>query len=93
MTVLLGEKTTPDILWASIEYLNASKEPVRSPVPYLSKCILGGLINGFLEYKKSKKTKEELDETNGNSSFDVDDFFYAALRKSMGEDFDFDALK
>ena len=48
---LLCAKVTPDILVASVEFLNASKEPIRSPVAYLSKCILGGLVNGFLSYK------------------------------------------
>ena len=48
---LLCAKVTPDIFVASVEFLNASKEPIRSPVAYLSKCILGGLVNGFLSYK------------------------------------------
>ncbi len=87
--VMLKEKITPDVLASSVEFLNASKEPVRSPVPYLATCILGGLVNGFYAHKKSEKAKENLDGMNGRSSFDVDEFFAAALRHSMGEDFKF----
>ena len=87
--VMLKEKITPDILASSVEFLNASKEPVRSPVPYLATCILGGLVNGFYAHKKSEKAKENLDGMNGRSSFEVNDFFAAALRRSYGEDFKF----
>ena len=76
-------------MYASIEFLNASKEPIRSPVAYLGKCILGGLVNGFLEFKRSEKRKDDLDGMNGRSSFDTDDFFAAALRNSYGDDFKF----
>ena len=86
---LLCTKTTPDILASSVEFMKASKEPIRSPVAYLGKCILGGLVNGFLEFKRSEKPKDELDGMNGNSSFDTDDFFAAALRNSYGDDFKF----
>lgn len=86
---LLCTKTTPDILVASVEFLNASKEPVRSPVAYLGKCILGGLVNGFLKFKSSENAKETPDETNSNSSFDFDDFFAAAMRNTYGDDFKF----
>ena len=86
---LLCAKVTPDILVASVEFLNVSKEPIRSPVAYLSKCILGGLVNGFLEFKRSEKSKDELDGMNGNPSFDADDFFAAAMRNSYGDFFKF----
>ena len=86
---LLCTKTTPDILASSVEFMKASKEPIRSPVAYLGKCILGGVVNGFLEFKRSEKPKDELDGMNGNSSFDTDDFFAAALRNSYGDDFKF----
>ena len=86
---LLCTKTTPDILASSVEFMKASKEPIRSPVAYLGKFILGGVVNGFLEFKRSEKPKDELDGMNGNSSFDTDDFFAAALRNSYGDDFKF----
>ena len=86
---LLCTKITPDILAASVEFLDASKEPIRAPVAYLSKCILGGLVNGFLEFKRSEKSKDELDGMNGNPSFDVNDFFAAAMRNSYENDFKF----
>ena len=89
LRAMLKEKITPDILASSVEFLNASKEPVRSPVAYLGKCILGGLVNGFLEFKKVKNETEEFDGMNGRSSFEVNDFFAAAMRRSYGEDFKF----
>ena len=125
---LLVTKTTPDVLMASVEFLGASKEPVRSPVAYLGKCILGVLVNGIIAPKGAtkvvggestgagekatnageivngkstdiknpseqpagaKKSGECLDGMNGRSSFDVDDFFSAAMRNSYGDDFKF----
>lgn len=86
---MLREKTTPDILAASVKFLGASKEQIRSPVAYLGKCILGGLVNGFLKFKKKEKTKDELDGMDGRSSFNTDDFFAAAMRSSYGDDFKF----
>ena len=99
LRALLGEKTTPEILVASVEFLSASKEPVRSPVAYLGKCILGGIVNGFLEYKKpqnvyaksdisSPKKPMSTEVYNGESTFDVNDFFSAAMRGTYGGDFE-----
>ncbi len=96
---LLCDKCTPEILASSVEFLLASKEPVRSPVAYLGKCILGGVVKGFLKYKKidakenavsdmtEKSTSSAVDSEE--SSFDVNDFFTAAMRNTYGEDFKF----
>ena len=92
---LLASKTNPDILHACVEFLSASKEPVRSPVAYLGKCILGGLVNGISSSKSAnsdvpdapKKHPENLDGMNGNPSFDVDDFFTAAMKNMYGDNF------
>lgn len=79
---LLCDKITPDILASSMKYLDMSSEPIRSPVAYLGKCILGGLVNGFLEYKKSEKSRDKVDGMNEKSSFDLNEFFELALKKS-----------
>ena len=92
---LLIKNTTPDILRASVQFLEHSKEPIRSPVPYLAKCILGGLVNGFLEFKKPNDDAKNLfasaikppESTSNSSSFDVNDFFTQALKKTYGDDF------
>ena len=92
---LLIDKTTVDILCASVQFLEHSKEPIRSPVPYLAKCILGGLVNGFLEYKKPQDEAQNAfssvgqSEASGNdgSTFEVNDFFAQALKNTYGFDF------
>ena len=92
---LLASKTNPDILLACVEFLSASKEPVRSPVAYLGKCILGGLVNGISSSKSAnsdvpdapQKRPENPDGMNGNPSFDVDDFFTAAMKNMYGDNF------
>ena len=71
---LLGKNTTPDLLCACIEHMNASKEPLRSPVAYLGKCILGALIKGIAPIKKKPQ--------DDGSTFDIEDFFAAALKRS-----------
>jgi hypothetical protein len=95
---LLGNKITPDLLACSIENLRASWTDVRSPVPYLAKCILGGLVNGIIKPKKaphsvindaSKHHDNILDETNNMSSFDINDLFSAALKNTYSNDFNF----
>ena len=86
---MLKDKTTPEILASSVEFLSASKEPIRSPVAYLGKCILGGLVNGTLQYKAPEKSANPPEETSDNTTFDIDDFFAAAMRKSYGDDFEF----
>lgn len=96
---LLCDKCTPEILASSVEFLLASKEPVRSPVAYLGKCILGGVVKGFSEYKvrepkgnNGPKTKKAIPPSavdSEESSFDVNDFFTAAMRSTYGEDFKF----
>ena len=64
----------PDLLCACIEHMNASKEPLRSPVAYLGKCILGALIKGIAPIKKKPQ--------DDGSTFDIEDFFAAALKRS-----------
>ena len=96
---LLCNKCTPEILVASVEFLLASKDPVRSPVAYLGKCILGGLVKGLPKYKKSEVTENTSPDASQNpmtsqvdsddSSFDVNDFFAAAMRGTYGDDFKF----
>ena len=86
---MLKDKTTPEILASSVEFLSNSKEPIRSPVAYLGKCILGGLVNGTLQYEALKKATAPPEETSDNTTFDIDDFFAAAMRKSYGDDFKF----
>ena len=95
LRAMLNNKLTPDILLASVEFLEHSAEPVRSPVPYLAKCILGGLVHGFLEYKKPnddgknpfEKTIKTPDNCCKSSTFEVDDFFTQALKNTYGDNF------
>ena len=94
LRALLCKNITPDILGYSMEFLSLSKEPIRSPVPYLAKCVLGGLVNGALHYKiRENEEKNPFDEAinppekNATaSSFDLDDFFAAAMRGTYGFD-------
>ena len=98
---LLGKNTTPDVLASSVESLSHPKEPVRSPVAYLAKCILGGLVNGTLQLP-AQKDEDKTDprsifsmtykppQNSGNaSSLDVNDFFAQALKNTYGDDFKF----
>ncbi len=83
---LLCDKITPEILARSMEYLRVAGTDVRSPVPYLAKCILGGLVNGFpesaLPIQSTQSTTPRENRSEVNSSFDINDFFSAALRNS-----------
>ena len=100
LRALMMNKTTADILAAAVVFLRAAGASVRSPVAYLSKCILGGLVTDGLSYKAKMKSeaahsvgrsapKEINDGADGQSSFDLDDFFSAALCKTYGNDFKF----
>ncbi len=123
---LISTKMTPKILASCIEDLRHSKAPVRMPVPYLAKCLLGGLLHpeisvpsGFVgwgdhadfgasasatssnEWENGQAqsggwgngqaqngewwNRERKDQGNQSSSFDIDEFFELALRKTYGE--------
>jgi hypothetical protein len=90
---LLCDKCTPEILVDSVAFLSASREPIRSPVAYLGKCILGGLINGFQKLEAppqpSSATPKQARFPSLESAFDVDDFFAAAMRNTYGDEFKF----
>lgn len=101
LRALLGKNTTPDVLASSVESLSHPKEPIRSPVAYLAKCILGGLVNGTLQLP-AQKDEDKTDprsifsmtlkppQNSGNaSSLDVNDFFAQALKNTYGDDFGF----
>ena len=97
LRAMLKDKVTPAILGASVEFLEHSKEPIRSPIPYLAKCILGGLVKGFLEYKKPNDDGKNPfasiikapESPSNSSSFAVNDFFAQALKNTYGDDFKF----
>ena len=90
---LLATGITPWGLNASVESFEHSKEPVRSPVAYLAKCIFGMLVNGerrtfskgdSAESTVSAKPKREESATSFGS-LEVDDFFAAALKRTYGD--------
>ena len=97
LRAMLKDKVSPAILGASVEFLEHSKEPIRSPIPYLAKCILGGLVKGFLEYKKPNDDGKNPfasiikapESPSNSSSFAVNDFFAQALKNTYGDDFKF----
>ena len=92
LRALLCMKLTPDALASCMEFLRHSKEPIRSPVPYLAKCILGSLVNGTLHFKSREiEAKNPFDDaiqvpekSTTASAFDIDDFFAAALNDTYG---------
>lgn len=88
---LLTEKLGASSLASCVEYLRHSGASVRSPVPYLAKCILGALTQGKTdlpsatagrENEGENKNMSAFGEAKNSSSFDVDDFFQAALERS-----------
>ena len=90
---MLCTKVTPDALAYSVEFLSHSKEPIRSPVPYLAKCLLGAIVKGALHLKQGQNDdgdpfaniiKPPENFNPSASSFDLDDFFYAALNDTYG---------
>ena len=60
----------------ALDYFTSTATSVRSPVPYLAKCI-------FSELTMPQENKWQ---SLNSSALDVNDFFAAALRKSYGED-------
>lgn len=82
---LMCERTAPDILEASVRFLEGSRSTVHSPVPYLGKCILGCLINGVFEYKQPDACQSPTQQTDDGKTFDLDDFFALALKRTYGD--------
>lgn len=92
LQTLLSTKLPPSVLARSVENLAHSKEPVRSPVAYLAKCIFALLIKG--EEPTTYKAEQDANGTQkakGEASLfslDVDDFFSTALRRTYGDAFE-----
>ena len=98
---LLGKNLTVDVLAHSVQSLRHAGASVRSPVAYLGKCILGGLVRGVPSQQKSDfplitvagEVGNTGDSSSGKkamepqSSFDIDDFFNAALMDTYGGGF------
>jgi hypothetical protein len=79
---MLIERTTPRLLASCFEDLLQAKTAVRSPVAYLGKCILGALVRGEMQPTGTTNESDSNACSNGESSFDIDDFFEAALKHS-----------
>ena len=81
---LLIEKLGASSLASCVEYLRHSSASIRSPVPYLAKCILGAILHpvSAFEMTDAEKSSPTLKETENGSTFDVDDFFQAALERA-----------
>ena len=95
LRALLNTNTTPDALASCVEFLRRSKEPIRSPVPYLAKCLLGAIVKGTLHPNLQKNDENDHfanairppeNFNSSASSFDLDDFFAAALNDTYGCD-------
>lgn len=94
---LLGRGLPPSLLAYSVESLAHSREPVRSPVAYLAKCIFALLLKG--EEKAPVPASEqggavrvgqgistaEGGKQSGFGSLDLDDLFGAALKSTYGD--------
>ena len=80
----LIERTTPRILASCFEDLLQARVEVKSPVAYLGKCILGAVVRGKMQPLSAKNKSEEQGAFDSESSFDVDDFFEAALKRTYG---------
>ena len=93
LRAMLCTKVTPDALAYSAQSLRAAGTGVRSPVPYLAKCLLGTLVKGALHLKQGQNDngdpfanviKPPENFNPSASSFDLDDFFAAALNDTYG---------
>ena len=93
---LLIEKLGASSLASCVEYLRHSSASIRSPVPYLAKCILGALTQretplpsatAGRENEGGNKNMSAFGEAKNSSSFDVDDFFQAALERAYNYEF------
>lgn len=76
--VILCDNMTPSRLKKALDSMNERKSEVRSPIMYLIKCIFTELaLVGESEQNKKKSSE--------SSSFNIDDFFNAALEKTYGD--------
>ncbi len=71
---ILCEKLTATRLKRALDAMREREDDVRVPVMYLAKCIFAELVSPTSDEKKGKSAE--------SSSFDIDDFFEAALRRS-----------
>ena len=71
---ILCRQLTASALKSALDSMLERGEEVRMPMLYLAKCIFAYLVSPTPEKKKK--------ESGGSSSFDLDDFFEAALRRS-----------
>ena len=71
----LLERLSSRVVVTALSYLESASEPIRLPVAYLSKCILGALVS-------PEKTALKTHSDGIYGSFDIDDFFEAAMKRS-----------
>ena len=71
---ILCEKLTATRVKRALDAMLERGDEVRLPQVYLAKCIFAHLVSPMPDEKKGKSPQ--------NSSFDIDDFFEAALRRS-----------
>ena len=85
--LLIGTLNEKVLAFCVHSFENA-KEPIRSPVAYLSKCILGTVLNPsnaefyFNQKNAAQNATGTINECETMSSFDISDFFNAALAKT-----------
>ena len=76
-----------DLLVFCVRSLEDARDTVRSPLAYLSKCLLGAILHpeSALPFRGSRNAGKVTNECESHSTFDVNEFFEAALRRSYGE--------
>lgn len=71
---ILCERLTATRVKRALDAMLERGDEVRLPLLYLAKCIFASLVSPISDEKKGKSPQ--------NSSFDIDDFFETALRRS-----------
>lgn len=85
LQTLLASSLKPELLAYCVQSFENSKEPIRAPVSYLAKCILGVILhpeNVYVKTSKEAPCHKRIENTN-NSSFNLNDFFEAAINRTF----------